>query len=191
MLGGITSSFPAIKRSGATLAFRLADDSADTSFSASTGTFSAVASDTATTDATACIRASDGLLLKGSGTIGICLGTSSARFKHDIAPLTAGLPEIMRLRPVSYKLNADHGDPNKVLYGFTAEDMQPVLPKLVGLDDKGAPNSADYVGLIPVLVRAVQQQQAEIDALRRKASNDDTLIAELKAERAMRVSLRQ
>jgi hypothetical protein len=39
-LGGTTSSFPAIKRSAATLAFRLADDSADAAFSASTGTLS-------------------------------------------------------------------------------------------------------------------------------------------------------
>ena len=39
-LGGTTSSFPAIKRSSTTLAFRLADDSADAPISASNGTFS-------------------------------------------------------------------------------------------------------------------------------------------------------
>ena len=38
--GGTTSSFPAIKRSSTTLAFRLADDSADAPISASNGTFS-------------------------------------------------------------------------------------------------------------------------------------------------------
>ncbi len=41
-LGGTSSSFPAIKRSAATLAFRVADDSADASFSALTGVFSGV-----------------------------------------------------------------------------------------------------------------------------------------------------
>jgi hypothetical protein len=39
-LGGTTASFPAIKRSATTLAFRLADDSADAPISASNGVFS-------------------------------------------------------------------------------------------------------------------------------------------------------
>jgi hypothetical protein len=65
-------------------------------------------------------------------------------------------------------LNADHGDPNHELYGFTAEDMQKVLPKLVGLDKSGRANTADYVGLIPVLVKAVQEQQGEIADLKRQ-----------------------
>jgi len=39
-LGGTTSSFPSIKRSGATLAFRLADDSADCTITAGKATFS-------------------------------------------------------------------------------------------------------------------------------------------------------
>lgn len=128
----------------------------------------AITTDSGKTDATICEDTTNHALYSGSGTLGICLGTSSARFKHDIASLTAGLSEIMRLRPVSYKLNVDHGDPNKTLYGFTAEQMQPVLPKLVGLDAKGRPNTADYLGLVPVLVRAVQQQQAEIEILERK-----------------------
>lgn len=46
--------------------------------------------------------------------------------------------------------------------------MQPVLPKLVGIDVQGKANTADYLGLVPVLVKAVQQQQAEIDDLKRR-----------------------
>lgn len=97
----------------------------------------------------------------------------------------------MRLRPVSYKLNADHGDPNKTLYGFTAEQMRPVLPKLVGLDAKGAPNTADYVGLIPVLVNAVKELKAEIDELKRKAANDNEVIVALKAVQLGRTAWRE
>lgn len=40
MLGSTTSSYPAIKRSGATIAIRLGDDSADGGITASTGSFS-------------------------------------------------------------------------------------------------------------------------------------------------------
>jgi hypothetical protein len=41
-LGGLTSSFPALKRSGTVVQFRLADDSADANISANTGSFSLV-----------------------------------------------------------------------------------------------------------------------------------------------------
>jgi hypothetical protein len=127
-----------------------------------------IASDATHTDASVCVDTTSHALYYGSGTIGICLGTSSERFKHGIEPLDVGLKQIEALTPVSYYLNADHGDPDHQLYGFTAEGVAPVLPTLVGLDSEGKPNTADYVGLIPVLVKAMQEQQAEIKVLKRQ-----------------------
>ena len=72
----------------------------------------------------------------------------------------------MRLRPVSYYPNEGHGDPNKMLYGFTAEQGITVLPRLAGLDDRGRPNTFDYLGVVPVLVRAMQELKADNDNLR-------------------------
>ena len=77
-----------------------------------------------------------------------------------------GLDEIMRIQTVRYYYNADHGDPNKLQYGVTAEQLQTVLPTLVSLDKDGKPNTADLVGMIPILLHAMQQQQAEIAALK-------------------------
>lgn len=125
-----------------------------------------IGTDAALADATMCRITSTGRIAIGSGTLGICLGTSSRRFKTGIAPLAPGLTEILRLKPVSYHLDKEHGDPNKQMYGFIAEDMVGVLPKLVGLDNQGRPNTADYLGLVPVLTRALQQQQIQIDNLR-------------------------
>jgi len=122
-------------------------------------------------DRSVCQDSSSGQIYFGSGTLGICLGTSSARFKHDIAPLTAGLDQIMKLEPVAYHLNADHGDPNKLLYGFTAEQGSKVLPALGGVDAGGKPNTFDYLGVVPVLVKGMQQLKAENDNLR--ACNDN------------------
>ncbi len=129
------------------------------------------ASDATHTDSTVCVDSSSGQLYKGSGTIGICLGTSSARFKHAIEPLAAGLDQIMKLEPVAYKLNADHGDPDKLLYGFTAEQGGKALPALAGVDQEGKPNTFDYLGVVPVLVKGMQQLKAENDSLR--ACNDN------------------
>lgn len=128
-----------------------------------------ISTDATHTDATVCEDTTSHQLYFGSGTAGICLGTSSARYKHDVASLDAGLAEIMALKPVQYKLNADRGDPTKLLYGFTAEQGQKAIPQLVGLDDKGKPNTFDYVGVVPVLVKAIQEQQRKIAKLERKA----------------------
>ena len=135
----------------------------------------AITSDAGLTDASVCEDTTLHGLYAGSGTLGICLGTSSARYKHDIEPLDPGLDAVMALQPISYYLNADHGDPHHQLYGFTAEQMQPVLPALVGLDAAGKPNTADYVGLIPVLVKAIQQQQTEIEALEKQVANENEI----------------
>ncbi len=101
----------------------------------------------------------------GSGAAGICAGTSSLRFKHDVRPLEAGLAEVMRIEPIVYRYNEGVGDPNKDLYGFAAEQVIEVLPKLVGLDDAGRPNTVDWAGMVPVLLRAIQEQQRKIEAL--------------------------
>ena len=134
-------------------------------------TMTNVGSDTGVTDNSMCIT-SAGTIYKGSGTLGICLGTSSARYKRDIKPMQAGLPEILALRPVNYFYRAGYGDDGfKNQYGFIAEEGVKVLPDLASLDDAGRPNTFDYLGIVPVLVNAIHEQQAQIAALTSAASN--------------------
>lgn len=159
---GTTSSFPAIKRSTTVLQFKLADDSAFTSFTATTGILNALASDAGQTTATVCAENTTGQLYKGSGTIGICLGTSSARYKNRITDATDGLAELVRLAPKRFWYNKNAGDNGvKEQVGFSAEDVVKVLPGLVGLDAKGRPNTLDMVGMIPIIVKAVQELKAD------------------------------
>lgn len=127
---------------------------------------SGLSTDAAATDTTLCSKSSDGTVLKGSGTLGICLGTSSARYKTNIREIDVGLDEIMNLPAKSFYLDAAHGDPKKQMYGFTAEDCAKVLPKLTGMDAESRPNTCDYLGVVPVLVRATQQLKADNDNLR-------------------------
>lgn len=128
-------------------------------------TLGTLASDATHTDATVCRDTTSGTLFAGSGTIGICLGTSSARYKTNIASLGAGLSEIMKLRAVSYNLDRAHGDPEKTLYGFTAEQGGEVLPDLMGRDGSGQANTFDYMGVVPVLVKAIQELNAKIEGM--------------------------
>jgi hypothetical protein len=123
-----------------------------------------IATDAAQTDRTVCQNTSNNELRFGTGTLGICLGTSSRRFKTGIEDLQPGLAAIMGLRPRSFYLDAAHGDPAKLNYGFIAEEADLVLPALIGRDAQGVITTFDYLGVVPVLVKAVQQQQAQIDA---------------------------
>lgn len=121
--------------------------------------FTALASDAATTDNTVCVNSS-GTILKGSGTLGICLGTSSARYKDGIVNIADGLDEVMRLQPVNFTYKKDLGhDPSKIQYGFTAEQVYKVLPALVDLDAERRPNTVDILGMVPIIVRGMQQMQ--------------------------------
>jgi hypothetical protein len=139
------------------------------SLTATTALFTTLASDATHTDNTVCADTGTGLLYKGSGTAGICLGTSSARFKDGIAPLVAGLEQINNLDAITYKYKPGYGDSGETIkYGFTAEQVYQVLPDLVGLDNEGKPNSIDWAGIVPVLVKAIQEQQKEIEVLKKK-----------------------
>lgn len=124
-----------------------------------------IASDATHTDASACFDTTTHMLLAGSGTLGVCLGTSSARYKNNIVQFSSALERLMKLKPVTFNLDAAHGDPKKTQFGFIAEDAVDVFPDLVGLDKEGKPNSFDYVGLISPIVKALQEQQQEISIL--------------------------
>lgn len=176
-LGGTSSSFPAIKVNGAALNFRLADDSADISVTASTATFSAVASDAAATDNSACFRVSDGLFLKGSGTLGVCLGTSSMRFKVLSGPerptdIAESLVGVMKLHLINYRYKPGFGDGGKRRQnGLFAEDLAKVFPECVLPDKQGRDQNVDPWCLYFRGLKAQQEMQGEIIALRRDVSH--------------------
>lgn len=83
-LGGLTASFPMLKRSGTTLAARLADDSADAPISASMGTFSGAINKVAITPPAsgATLTIADGKTLTDTSGIGasILLGATGGGF---------------------------------------------------------------------------------------------------------------
>lgn len=134
-------------------------------------TLSALATDATHTDNTVCVDSSSGVFYKGSGTLGVCLGTSSARYKHDITPLGSSLAEIVALKPSQFYYNKGHGDDGaRLQYGFIAEDVAKVIPGIVALDDNGKPNSVDMLAMVPMLVKAMQEQQATINCLRQNKS---------------------
>jgi hypothetical protein len=114
---------------------------------------------------------------------------SDARFKKNVRPLAGGLEKILLLRPKSYEMKRQEYRDSLTLpagnrMGLVAQDVESVMPDLVrevvapprfdrgvrASPAKGQPirfKSVNYLELIPVLVGAVQEQQEQIEALRK------------------------
>jgi hypothetical protein len=87
---------------------------------------------------------------------------SDARLKKEIADLPRGLTAVTSLRAVSFKWkDQSRGTGNQI--GFMAQDLQKLVPEVVDEDAKSGMLSVNYPALVPVLVKAVQEQQAIIE----------------------------
>lgn len=86
---------------------------------------------------------------------------SDARLKTDVAAVPYGLDAILRIQPVSFAW-IDRPDTSTHL-GFLAQDLQAVIPEIVdaAADERGT-LSVRYLELLPVLVRAIQEQEARL-----------------------------
>jgi hypothetical protein len=92
-------------------------------------------------------------------------GLSDQREKENIRPLEIGLAEVMALQP--RRFDWKNGSVSNVA-GFVAQEVQAVLPDLI--DDYKVNDEETRMGLrmgdmIPVLVKAIQEQQALIESL--------------------------
>lgn len=130
------------------------------------GIWATLTSDAAATDTTVC-NLSTGEFRKGSGTLGICLGTSGAQFKTAFAPMVAGIDDLMKIKLQNYRYLPGHGDGGaRLQYGPTAQDVEAVLPDLAGGHDKnGEPINYDSGALLLIGLHAIQQLKADNDNL--------------------------
>ncbi|MFD2531847.1 tail fiber domain-containing protein [Gracilimonas halophila] len=122
--------------------------------------------------------------------------TSDRRLKENIQPLNSGLETIMKLNPTTYNFRGN-GEYNGLKlstglhYGLIAQEVEKVLPSLVkdnihtytemSIEGQG-PNAnseteikktmeyktMNYTELIPVLIKGMQEQQAEIERLKKE-----------------------
>lgn len=131
------------------------------------------------------------------GTFGTLRITSDSRLKTNITVLNGAscLTSLMRVKSVSYNYKYDnfpYQGPNpegelteikqktiqssedngevqsKILrHGFLAQDLKEVFPDLVSQDESGF-YSIDYIGMIPIMLEAMKEQQTQIAQLKEK-----------------------
>jgi hypothetical protein len=89
---------------------------------------------------------------------------SDYNLKDDIFDLKYGLNDILQLQPVEYTYKSNG---SKQL-GFIAQDIGTILPEVVTFEES---MSVNYQAIIPILTKAIQEQQALIKALEQRIIN--------------------
>ncbi|MBI5030243.1 MAG: tail fiber domain-containing protein [Chloroflexi bacterium] len=87
--------------------------------------------------------------------------TSDARLKKSVVNLNYGLNQVMQLRPVTFQWK-DSSDARTHL-GLIAQEVEKIIPEVIERsDDPAALLGMNYAGLVPVLIKAVQEQQTTL-----------------------------
>jgi hypothetical protein len=104
-----------------------------------------------------------------SGTSTTFSTTSDYRLKESVQPLIGGLARINNLKPSTYKWKADGSNSE----GFIAHELAEVVPlavtgqkDAVNADGSIKPQGVDLSKLVPILVAAIQELTAEVNALK-------------------------
>jgi hypothetical protein len=104
---------------------------------------------------------------------------SDSRIKKNIVNSTYGLATVLKLRPVEYNLTSN--DLKQV--GFIAQEVQKLVPEVVtgkeGDLSKGEILGITYSNLVPVLTKAIQEQQKQIEDQNAKIAAQQKQIEEL------------
>ena len=101
------------------------------------------------------------VLVQSDGEL-VADNTSSARFKENVEDSDYGLFEVLAMRSVEFNLIDD----DKRQLGFIAEEVLDLgMEELMDFDEEGRPETFHYAKLTPVLVKAIQELNAKVDAL--------------------------
>ena len=119
---------------------------------------------------------------------------SDRRFKKDIQEMNVALPLIQKLQPKQYVYRTNEFKntylPEGKHYGFLAQDIEQLLPELVNLhslqtDETGVSVSykgLDYSSFVPLVVKAMQEQQTIIDMQETEIEGLKSELEEMKAQ---------
>ncbi|MCB0649675.1 MAG: tail fiber domain-containing protein [Saprospiraceae bacterium] len=118
------------------------------------------------------------------GYTGDLLGPSDAKLKKEVQVLTGALEKVLQLQPKTYFFKTDEYDHMNLAtgpqMGFIAQEVQEIFPEVVkenvvyfpGEDaEKHEMIKTEYIGInylsfVPILTKAIQEQQEEIESLR-------------------------
>ena len=89
--------------------------------------------------------------------------SSDINKKHNVKPIIYGLETISQLNPVNFQWNVDESED----IGFIAQDIQNIIPESIETDWESN-LIFKYEKLIPILTKAIQEQNVLIKALEQR-----------------------
>jgi hypothetical protein len=110
------------------------------------------------------LQVQDSVYVGGNVSASAYTTRSDFNLKDDIFDLKYGLNDILKLQPVEYIYKSNG---SKQL-GFIAQDIGTILPEVVSFEES---MSVNYQAIIPILTKAIQEQQALIKALEQRIIN--------------------
>jgi hypothetical protein len=122
-------------------------------------------------------------LCHNGGQLGDCV--SSLRFKKDIRPFKPGLDLVNKLQPINFTWR----EGGMADFGLGAEDVAKAEPLLATYTPDGTVQGVKYDRVGVVLLNAVKEQQAQIDAQERKIADQRALIEQ--QDKAMKLQQEQ
>ncbi len=115
-----------------------------------------------TTDPTAALHVVGDILFTGSAR-----DISDIRLKENIKPVETALDRLMKLEAISFTMKDD--PQHRTEFGFSAQQLLQIYPDLVTTADNPEKTlSVNYIGMVAPLVRAIQEQQTQIEALQKQ-----------------------
>lgn len=91
--------------------------------------------------------------------------TSDENLKQNITSINYGLSDVLKMHPVSYQWK--NGTQEKQI-GFIAQEIEKIIPEAVVKTSDFEPLGMKYTEIIPVLTKAIQQQQIMIEELKKE-----------------------
>jgi len=100
-------------------------------------------------------------------TTGAYVAVSDSRLKNNITDITYGLAEVLRFRPVMYNMIEEKENSKKHL-GLIAQEIKAVIDEAVDdlIDESQQFYGLDKSGLVPVLVKAIQELSTQLTELK-------------------------
>lgn len=118
------------------------------------------------------------------------VNTSDERLKTNFMPVTGSLSRLMKIQPYRYDFiftpdeevdettNQEVEAASKNHIGFKAQDLLADFSHLVKHDEQNDQYSVNYIGLIPELVAALQEQNQVIQELKAKVAELESRVGE-------------
>ena len=107
------------------------------------------------------------LVIDGKFTSNGIKETSDGRFKKNIEGISNALANVLSLEGVTYNWRTEEfpskSFTDRVEYGVIAQQVEKIIPELVDTDKDGY-KSVQYSHMVPLLIEAIKEQQAIINA---------------------------